>query len=330
MYQESDEKKQIEVEKHKFESINKFFHSRLVNKIFLFLMLFGFVLTVLFGVIYIQKFLNTKQVNIRNNQQISINILPSENNFTHFYEFNTVSRFNGPDDYLAKSILVYDINANQIVYGKNPDQQYLIASLTKLASIKLIADTVNENNATVIKEEDAKNGGSVLELKSGDIFTNRDLIKASIIASNNQSVFALQDKEKTVKELNDYAKVIGLKNTIFKNPVGYDEDGGNFSTVKEIVPMALIFFDNPELKDYAGITKTEITELKSNEKILVTNTNDLLKNESYPIIAGKTGTTFRAGQNLLLLIEKNGRRYLVILLASTDRYSDAIKVLGRI
>lgn len=330
MYQENENDNQREVEKQDPNAIKKIFQSRITNKILLFLMLFGFILTVLFGVVYIQRFLNSKPKNI-SNYTVRQAYIPSSNaNFTHFYEYKTISNFPQFDDYLAKSVLVFDINANQIVYSKDADHQYLIASLTKLATIKLLQDQLSPNNASVITEEAAQELGSPLELKAGDIYTNRDLVKAAVIASSNQAVYALQDKSKTVEELNDYAKVLHLENTSFKNPVGFDDDGGNFSTVKELVPIAKIFFDNDILKDYAGTTKTEITELKTGQKTLVTNTNELLKNKNYPIIAGKTGTTFKAGQNLLLLIEKNGRRYFVILLGSTDRYNDAIKILGRI
>lgn len=330
MHHESHEKVLSDVEKYEFSKIKSIFESKITNKILLFFLIFGFTMTILFGVVYFEKFLKSKTVVINNSKDLVFKPYFSDTKLSRTYELNKISNFPQQDDYIARSVLVYDINANQIVYSKNGDQKYLAASLTKLASIKILNDKMSPQNGTFIDSESAKYNGSLLELKAGDIYTNRDLIKASVIASNNQAIYAMQPQATTVKELNEYSKALRLKDTSFVNPVGFDDDGGNFTTAKELIPISLVFFDNPILKDYAGTTKTEITELNTNKTTLITNTNELLKNEQYPIIAGKTGTTFKAGQNLVLLIEKNNRRYLIVILASTDRYNDAIKILGRV
>ncbi len=330
MYQESQEKVFSDVEKHEFSRISKIFEYRITNKALIFLMFFGFMLMFLFVIQNIQIFLKTKNTYYPNSQRQVTKEIQYSIQFKKIYELNTINNYPKFDDYLAKGIIIYDINTNQYIFEKNSDEQYLIASLTKLASIKILKDNLNENSVSTIPAEARNYNGSVLELKAGEVYTNRDLYKSAIIASNNQAIYALQEKETTVKQLNDYAKMLNLQKTIFRNPAGFDDDGGNFSTVKEMVPMAMIFFEDKELKDFAGTNKSEITEVNSNKTTLLVNTNELLKNDNYPVIAGKTGTTFRAGQNLVLLIEKNGRRYLIVFVASTDRYNDAIKILSRI
>lgn len=298
-------------------------------KLLTFLMVFGITFTSLLALFHYDRYKKNLYNHLNSNTEINISI-NSQNKLQKIYDTKIYSNMYQGDDYLAQSILVYDIESNQKVYSKNSNIQYLIASLTKLATVKLMYDNVDLTQITTIDEESSTKGGSGLEFKLNDKFDNFDLLKSAVIASNNQALYAIQDEQKTITELNNYAKALHLKSTIFDNPVGYDDKQGNFSTVEDLVPIALAFFENKELKDLAGTESTIITEQNSKSEVEVKTTNELLKNDYYPVIAGKTGTTLKAGQNLVLLIEKNNRKYLIIMLGSTDRYHDAIKILSRI
>ena len=59
----------------------------------------------------------------------------------------------------------------------------------------------------------------------------------------------------------------------------------------------------------------------------LSNVNELLG--KIPGVAGiKTGWTEEAGQNLITLIERNGRRVIIVVLHSTDRFADTIKLIN--
>lgn len=234
------------------------------------------------------------------------------------------------DDYSSKSVVVYDLSTNVPIYSKNADSRTLIASLTKMASTLVLMEKVDLSKTTQISETIEKIEGGSLTLRKENVFSNKDLIKAAVIASNNQSVFAMQDTLKTVEDMNNLAKTLGLKNTHFSNPAGFDDNGDNYSTANDLIPIAKLFFHNEELRMYASQEKNEIFELHDKKNIRIVNTNDLIKLHIPGVLAGKTGTTAAAGQNLVLLIEKNDRQYLVVLLNGADRYEDAYKVLGRL
>lgn len=233
------------------------------------------------------------------------------------------------DDFSSKSIIVYDLTANRSIYAKNPDNKVMIASLTKLASIDVLVKSINLEGETVIFEDAATKEGSALILKSGMKFRNIDLVKAAIIASSNQAVFALQNPNETVDQMNQLAKALETQKTNFANPAGYD-DPNNFSTAREIIWFAKLFFSNEALKQFASTSEVSIVELNSNKPIKVSTTVDLIKLRTPNVVAGKTGTTPAAGQNLLLLVNKNGHQYLIVLLNGIDRYKDAYKVLDRL
>jgi D-alanyl-D-alanine carboxypeptidase (penicillin-binding protein 5/6) len=129
--------------------------------------------------------------------------------------------------------------------------------------------------------------------------------------------------------MNALKEALMLDTTNFSNPAGYDEDG-NYSSADDLVELSKLFFNTPKLREFASLPTTEILDHKENKKIKVATTNDMLKLNVKEVRAGKTGTTLKASQNLVLLVEKNGKEYLVILLNGIDRYKDAFKVIERL
>jgi len=241
-----------------------------------------------------------------------------------------IRSFSQDDVYSAQSVIVFDVTTNTEIYSKNTDKKVLIASLTKLLSARVLYDVVDLNAQTTIDETIAKIGGSALELKQGETFKNSDLLQAAIIVSSNQSVFALNNPEDTVAKMNDLSRALQLSNSYFDNPAGFDDKGNNYSTAHDVVVISKLFFQNKDLKEMASTVNSKIIEVQTLKETKLVNTNDLLKLRTPFIIAGKTGTTPAAGQNLMLLAEKSGHQYLIIILNSSDRYKDAYKILDRI
>jgi len=329
MEYQSQEKILSDVEKREFENQIPDINAGYMPKIILFIFVFLLFLILFFSLNILSIVLKKVPANTKNIKSIEISILQRSKQKT-VYDFNNLISYPKVDDYSAKSIVLFDINSNSIIFEKNSEQRNLVASLTKLASTKVIYESVDLEKLTTITEESAKYDGSPLVLKSDQIFSNRDLLKASIIVSNNQAIYAMQDSSQTVSQMKSYLKSLRLKNTNFSNPAGFDDNGDNYSTAKDLIPISKVFLDNPELKDYAGTVRSEIFDLNEFKSYRIVNTNELLRNDFYPVIAGKTGTTPRAGQNLMLLIEKNSRRYLIIIIGSAERYKDAMMLIDRI
>jgi D-alanyl-D-alanine carboxypeptidase (penicillin-binding protein 5/6) len=326
MTRESQEKILSDVEKTEFVTEIKIENKFARNVLFFFATLVVSCL-ILFGFNFLSFFLAPEKEYIHQSKTALAESLKPNDKLTQIYDLNYNYYFPPFDVYSAKSIVLYDISSNKIIYEKNSSQKSFIASLTKLASTKVVADNIDLIATTTIGDDVQKYNGSILKLQPGQTFTNRDLLKASIIDSNNEALYSIQDPEKTVEQLNSYAKVLNLKTTNFTNPVGFDDEL-NFSTARDLLPIANVFFGNSFLKDFAGTSKSEVTDLNENKSLRITNTNELLRADNPYVVAGKTGTTPRAGQNLALLIDKRDRRYILIILGSADRYTDANKVIN--
>lgn len=323
------EKRMSDLEKSEFEDIKpRRRRNEFLDYLLLFIACFLAIVILFFTIDYFAGYFKAKNEVLRNAQEINVQTSTDLKSIKSF-DTQTVF-FDRTDDYSAKSLVVFDLNSDRTVFAKNADQETFIASLTKMASTKLIADEYSLNETRRVSGDILKYNGSGFALKENQVFTVRDLLKAAVIASNNESIYALQNPQKSVDEMNAYSQILKLKHTNFSNPAGFDDDGQNYSTANEVVPLAKLFFGNDLLLEFSGTSRADIYDLTENKKYRINTTNDLVKLGNEYVIGGKTGTTPLASQNLVLLVEKNNRRYLIIILNSIERYQDAYKVLARL
>ena len=156
-----------------------------------------------------------------------------------------------------------------------------------------------------------------------------DLLKATVIVSANDAAVALAEyvsgsEEAFVQRMNERAAELGMKDTVFKNCNGLDEDG-HVTTAYDIALMSRALIQHEKIFDY---TQVWMDELRGGKTQLV-NTNKLLK--SYSGITGlKTGTTGKAGSCMAATAERDRMALVAVVLgcASTEeRFSSAASLL---
>lgn len=271
------------------------------------------------------KYINIFDENIKNTNSINLN----KNISIVLKPYQNVTKFPQYDDYTAKAIAILDIDKNEIIYQKNPTERLLIASLTKLITAKIIHLNYNLENTVILNDRAIVFNGSPLNLEKGQKFTIRDALKAILISSNNQLLYAIDDQQKIVEKANKYIKALKLYDTNITNPAGFD-DLLNYSSAQDMLVISKAFFQTPLLADITAMEKAEITDLQTNTKILIHNTNELKKLNIDQVIAGKTGTTPNSGQSLILLVNNNKSRYIIVIIGAKNRYEDALKIINRL
>ena len=141
----------------------------------------------------------------------------------------------------AGSWTLIDADTGHYLAGKNPDEQVSIASTTKIM-VALVAfdEGVDLNEQVTVSEDAASYAGSIysnIGLYPYDRVSVRDLLKAALIPSGTDAVYALTEHlgdgsvDEFVAKMNDKAKELGLKNTHFEDPAGIDADGTYSSAV---------------------------------------------------------------------------------------------------
>jgi D-alanyl-D-alanine carboxypeptidase (penicillin-binding protein 5/6) len=119
--------------------------------------------------------------------------------------------------------------------------------------------------------------------------------------------------------MNERAKSLGLTGTSFANATGFDSTE-QFSTARDVANLATFALHIPELRARLSLSNAAVTS-REGTRIVLEQTHQLLKTDT-PVIAGKTGTTDAAGQCLMSVVREKDRDYLVVLLASRERYRD--------
>ena len=228
----------------------------------------------------------------------------------------------------AKSIYVVDISNGQVLEAQNENQRLPVASLTKLMTAYLILKNQNLDREVIVPSFSVRSDDSLAGIVKGEVFTVRDLLKGLLINSGGDSAQTLAVIDSGsytafVAKMNAEAKRLGLDNSHFDNPVGWDSQE-NYSSAKDISNLARILLNNSFFSETVAQRSAVITA-KSGRKINLTNTNLLLNGSD--IIGVKTGYTYQAGECLVNLRQKEGHRIMTVVIGSADRFGQTRRLL---
>ena len=242
----------------------------------------------------------------------------------------------------AKSAVIVDLRNGSLVFEKNSDEVWPIASISKMMSALVLMEDLNLDleKYYIIKESDKRSGGRQY-LFTGDEVKVSDLLALSLIPSENTSVIAMVSflglsEEDFVVKMNDKAKSLGLKNTVFFDPTGLDSR--NVSTAKEVAVFLQKALAIKEIQDLAKNYNYKFSTKQGSVRKVV-STNELLEytfSDGYnvKILGGKTGFNDRAGYcfGTKFVINNNQEYISVVLNASTlkNRFVDTRRLLERL
>lgn len=238
----------------------------------------------------------------------------------------------------SESAILMDAESGKILYEKNIDEQLPMASMTKIMSMLLIMENIEQGNLAyedkvLISENASGMGGSQVFLQAQEEYTVNDLLKCIAIASANDAVVAMAEKisgsvDAFVELMNKRAKELGLKNTHFANPHGLDNEN-HYSTAYDMALMAKELLKHEDILKYTSIYEDYLTKPDGSQVWLV-NTNRLVR--FYDGVDGlKTGYTTDAGYCLTATAKKNDLRLISVVmksLSAEERSSDTSTLLS--
>ena len=252
----------------------------------------------------------------------------------------TIVNVYAAEDYAmgAKSAILIDSASGKVLFEKNADEKLAPASMTKLGSMLMIMEAIDNGNLKLddkvtISEEAANMGGSQVFLEAGEVYTVHDLLKGVAIASGNDAVVALAEKVagsqgEFVEMMNKRFKEIGVKNTNFVNAHGLDAEG-HYSTARDMSIIAQELLKHEKILEYTSIYE-EYLEKNDGTKTWLVNTNKLVR--FYNGVDGlKTGYTTTAGYCLTATAKKDNFRLISVVMGeetSENRSSDTVKLLN--
>lgn len=229
---------------------------------------------------------------------------------------------------------LYCVDDRKMLFSENADDPIAIASITKvLTACVALREMDPETVITVGSEQElVKPGSSVCFIAPGQRLKLGDLISGMMIASGNDAAYTVavavaraRNPEKTLTDeqaveefaamMNSFAKELGMKNSHFVNPEGWDDEM-QYTTASDLLLLARYALTVPEIRENAATYQKRVVYV-SGQVAVWTNSNKLLNTESEFYIKNaiglKTGTTNQAGCCLLAAFEKGGKTYISIV-----------------
>jgi D-alanyl-D-alanine carboxypeptidase len=255
------------------------------------------------------------------------NVFPDDVVYLHPYPY--VQGTPAPE-VTAQAAIILDRGSQVILYSKNPQLRFSMASTTKIMTALIALGHYKSDDIITVKRSYVP--GSGLDLTAGEQFRFMDIMYAMLLPSANDAAQAIADNypggsSAFVAQMNKKAKSLHLTNTHYADPTGLDDDG-DYTTVVDLARLASYAESNPT---FVGITSTKyktISTANSGRIYSLTSTNDLLGIDG--VIGIKTGTTEGAGEVLVTSMVRNGHNYIIIVMDSTDRFGDTSKLLNYI
>ncbi len=232
----------------------------------------------------------------------------------------------------AKSVLSLDLDTGKFLFDRNINERLPMASLAKLMTALVILENHSLDEIVTVDPRATQIEPAKIFLLANEKITVRELIKSLIIKSANDSALALAyydspDLENFIAKMNNRAHQLGMNDTHFRNPVGFD-DPDQYSSVSDLSILARTAYKQPIIRQAATITKTTLSSVNQQQTHEVEATN-LLLNSYLKVFGLKTGTTDLAGQCLITIVESpDGPKIMNIMLNSPSRYDDS-KILSQ-
>ncbi len=255
----------------------------------------------------------------------------------------------------ATAAVLMDADSGRVLYGKNQDSALAMASTTKIMTCILVLENVSLEEELTVSAYAASMPKVKLYIQKGERYTVRDLLYSLMLESHNDSAVALAEhvgrqflpKELQAKEAAEYtaeesrqavaafamlmnrkASELGCENTWFITPNGLDatetivlEEGGTLqkdhcTTAAELARiMAYCIKESDQAGTFLEITRAPSYSFYANDRSFSCANHNAFLQMMDGALTGKTGFTNKAGYCYVGALERDGRTFVVALLA---------------
>ncbi len=243
----------------------------------------------------------------------------------------------------AVSALLMEASTGTVIYEKNADQALSPASITKIMTLILIFDALEEGRIRLEDEvtvsANAKSmGGSQVYLEEGEVQTVETMIKCIVVASGNDASVAMAEhlagsETEFVRQMNERAQGLGMTQTKFEDCCGLTDSTTHVASARDVAVMSRELITRyPQIHEYSSIWMENIIHntAQGSSEFGLANTNKLLK--QYDGCNGlKTGSTSLAKYCVSATATRDGVTLIAVIMAAQDykiRFSEAATLLN--
>lgn len=287
------------------------------NKLFVFL---GLVLT-LFALlavldVFLREDLTSKKVLPSPIKNVSISSYP-----TFQTQFNP--------DVTAQAAVVLDDGSKTLLFAKNENLRFSTASTAKIMTALVALDYYKPQDVLTIYTDDVE--PVVVGFKKGEQLFFKDILYAMLVPSGNDAALAIAENypggEKAfILQMNKKARSLNLSNTRFADSSGLSDN--DYSTALDLARLTSIALKNPTFSEVVATQQKTIWDITGKNKYNLLSLNKLLGQNG--VNGVKTGYTQEAGGVLITSKIENGKRIIIVVMKSQDRFLDMREIISKI
>lgn len=230
----------------------------------------------------------------------------------------------------ANAFVVMDDQSKVILFKKNPNLRFSMASTTKIMTAITALEYYKINDVLTIKTE--KIEGVNVGFKKGEKVKFIDLLYAMLLPSGNDAALAIAQNyplgvSAFVEKMNENAVKFKLLNTHFADSTGLD-DFGNYTTVLDLAKLSSIAIKNDIFAKIVSTKYKTINDIDNKNTYFLENLNKLLGIKG--VNGVKTGFTEDAWGALVTSKIEDGKTLIIVVMKSKDRFADTEKLISLI
>ena len=217
----------------------------------------------------------------------------------------------------ARSAILMDGFTGQVLFEQNPGSKMAPASFVKIMTLFLVYDAIRAgqlkmDEMVTVSEKAWRIQGSKMFIKVGERVKVEDLIKGVAIASGNDACIALAEhlsgsEEAFVTKMNEKAKLLGLKDSQFRNSHGMPGEG-QVTTAMDMATLSKRYIEShPESLAFHSTVEFEYNGIRQG------NRNTLLQ-KNIGVDGLKTGHVEEAGYHLAATAKRDGQRMIAVVM----------------
>lgn len=231
----------------------------------------------------------------------------------------------------AQGAIAVDFESGNILWEKNRDAAYPIASITKLMTALVAVESINRYKILSMDAVSLRTAGDSASLLEGDTFQSEEWLYPMLLTSSNDIAARYQREVWGFTTImNQKARALGMTETFFDDPTGLSPR--NISSVQDLYRLLRFLAEHKKpVFDITGLARYEAVSRSGGKKHEWLNMNWNMKDQRF--IAGKSGTSPEALQNMAGVFgvkfgESGTRPVAIIVLGSQDRVSDTDAIIA--
>lgn len=234
----------------------------------------------------------------------------------------------------ARAALLIDAQTGEVLYEKNSGTPMPIASLTKLMTAMVFLESKPDLGKRVMVSREDLAGSGRTQLRAGEVLTERDLLHASLLSSDNAATKSLVRNsgiapEEYLARMNRKSQVLGLPNTHFVEFTGLSEM--NVSSASEYAQILKTASLHPLIAHITTLPDYTFRTSKRDHHLV--NTNRLCRYGVFDVRGGKTGFINESGYCVATWVSTASREVIAVVLGAPSnpaRFAEARRLIDRL